>query len=564
MIARNLTFSAHALIAAVLVLAAAGCAQQPVLDQAFDYPDRASGRSVRGSARTEIDPLNSARLAAREDDWAQAQVGFAAMLRQDLRNPQLQFLNGLAYDQLSRRGDRADAELARVGYQNAVNFDPGHFWSHVFLGFLELDAGDFNAAQASFARAVHDQPERWEAVYGLGVASYYVGDIRLALLAAHRLQSLEGDRATSLRLLALATAAAGDEAAFEVGRELQMLTPDDPVLTRRIGELLRGSVTERPVSNSWEATWDSDGAGDQVVVDVTIILSSQVQTETRGINLMDGLNIQFGYSNVHTSNRVSGFDRGSSRSITTTIRVPELTYSLNLFNKGGQIYQVLARPSLTAYLGRESEFFAGRTVNVGVSGINLGMLQPIDVGVGLRVTPEAIEGNRVTFNISANRSFLSQEQVGNFSESLTTFKQLVNATAEVEFGQTLLLSALSERVRDASFSKTPGVGDVPGLSLLFNSRKSMQRTESLLVLVTPMRPTSFASADREPIESVQRLRDAWGRWIDPQSSVFAIMSRLEGQTFFSEPKSGDLRWRSVITPKMLDEAVSENVLLALR
>jgi type II secretory pathway component GspD/PulD (secretin) len=204
------------------------------------------------------------------------------------------------------------------------------------------------------------------------------------------------------------------------------------------------------------------------------------------------------------------------------------------------------------------------TPTVGVSGVNLGTVQPIDVGVGLKVTPERIDGSKVKFQVNANRSFLSREQIGTFQEALTTFKQLVNATAEVEFGQTLLLSALSEKVRDATFSKTPGLGDVPGVSALFNDRTALNRTESLLVLVTPLRSTTIATRDREPATTVERLRKGWSTWIDPNSSVDAVLSRLESQQFFGKPEVGDVRWRSALTPALLQEALAENIQLARR
>jgi type II secretory pathway component GspD/PulD (secretin) len=302
----------------------------------------------------------------------------------------------------------------------------------------------------------------------------------------------------------------------------------------------------------------------QVVIDLTIILSSQVRNESRGINLLDGLNFQYGYTNNYASNRPSGGEWSSLRTITSNIGIPQLTYSLNLFNNSGQTYQVLARPSLTAYLGRESEFFAGRTINVGVSGVNLGTLQPIDVGVGLKVTPEIIDGDKITFRVSASRSFLSRETVGTFQESLTTFKQLVQATAEVRFGQTLLLSALSERVRDATYSKTPGLGDIPGPSILFNDRSSLTRTESLLIMVTPMRPTTFATPDRQPSATVEHLLAAWRTWLDPTSNVEAVLQRLESQRFFSQAEHGDLKWGAAVTPALLKEAINENLQLAAR
>lgn len=558
------------LVQLAVVAALTGCAHQPTSDTAWGSMPAEPVVASQAGLPMGVDPLPMAARAAHNGQWALAQSGFAAALRDDVRNPHLQFLNGLAYDQLSRAGDRSKLDLARVGYQNATRFDPGNYWAHLQLGYLELDAGNYVAAQSSFARAVQDQPQRWEAAYGLGVASYYAGDAALARLAAERLRQIDPDHPGTLRLLAFAMAAVGEPEAADVARRLQEIEPRDTFTPRRVAEVLRGFTLAQHESATGETTADvaapftGTESAEQVMIDVTIILSSNVQTENRGINLFDGLSLQYGYTNNFTSNRASGQERTSSRSITSNIAIPQLTYSLNLFNNTGQFYQVLARPSLTAYMGRESEFFAGRTINVGISGINLGSLQPIDVGVGLKVTPESVNGDKITFRVSANRSFLSREQVGTFSESLTTFKQLVSATAEVEFGQTLLLSALSEKVRDATYSKTPGLGDIPGVSLLFNDRSALNRTESLLVLVTPMRPTTFASRDQEPPATVEQLRRSWQSWIEPRSDVAAIVGRLESQQFFTQAESGDLKWRSTQTPQLLREALDESALLAAR
>jgi tetratricopeptide (TPR) repeat protein len=550
------------------------CAQSPTRDAdlfAGEPEDRQAVTGVTDSSST----LQLALDAVASGNWSRAQVAFADSLRDDVRNPQLQFLNGLAYERMARAGDRAKLDLARVGYENATRFDAGSYWAHLHLGYLELDAGNYAAAQESFAKAVQDQPGRWEASYGLGVASYYSGDAAMARLAAERLRQIDPANPGTLRLLAYAMAMVGDPAALEAAQQLKSADPADTISARRVAEVLRGATlaqasmdgTSEAVPMDPNFAMPVDAApdeGGQLVIDVTIILSSQVKTENRGINLFDGLSLQYGMTNVYTSNRSSGQDPTSSRSITSTIAIPQLTYSLNLFNDTGQTYQVLARPSLNAYLGRESEFFAGRTITVGVSGVNLGTLQPIDVGVGLKVTPERIDGNRVKFQVHANRSFLSREQVGTFQEALTTFKQLVNATAEVEFGQTLLLSALSEKVRDATFSKTPGLGDIPGVSALFNDRTALNRTESLLVLVTPLRTTTIATRDREPANTVERLRKGWSSWIDPSSSLEAVLSRLEAQRFFGKPEVGDVRWRSALTPELLQEALAENIQLARR
>jgi tetratricopeptide (TPR) repeat protein len=563
---QRVTVAPVAMLVATLIMSG-GCAQQPARESTLGGWETAPTRSGRDAGHSAGDPLQAAHQAAAAGDWPRAQAGFAAALREDLRNPQLQYLNALAYDQLSRRGDAAATDLARVGYRNAIAFDPGHYWAHLQLGYLDLDSGEYAAAQDAFANAVREQPDRWEAVYGLGVASWYLGDAGLALLAARKLEQIEPGNPLGLRLLALATAAHGDDAAVEMAQRLHNTDPGDRFASRRISEVLRLAQSRDYDRSPFGLTDPDDGSpvGDeQVVIDVTIILSSQVDARIRGINLLDGLKVQYGYENIYRANRSSGEDWNSNRSITSSINIPQLTYSLNLFNNSGQIYQVLARPSLTAFLGQESEFFAGRTVNVGVSGINLGSLQPIDVGVGLRVRPESIEGNKVKFTLSANRSFLSRDQAGNFTESLTTFKQRVSATAEVEFGQTLLLSALSEQVRDDIESKTPGLGDIPVMSTLFNNRTTLSRTESLLILVTPMRPTSISTRDRDPPQSVEALRQHWESWIDPKSSAYAIQERIGAQHFFTGARSGDLRWRQAVSEDLLLEALDENTQLAMR
>jgi tetratricopeptide (TPR) repeat protein len=529
-------------------------------------------------AQTTDSLLQAGLNAARAGRWEKAQVSFNAALREDLRSSRLNFLNALAYDQLARQGHPQYAELARVGYQNASRYGGGRFWAELYLGYLELDRQNFSAAQEAFAAAVREQPQRWEAFYGLGVSSYYSGDVLTSRLAAERCRELAPTEPSVLRLEAFTRAAAGDAEVDAVVAEYMRVGHADPYFARRVGDVLRETRLAQAVQPMPSATPGAVVPADpgvaqapsaapaspanQIMVDVVIILSSLLDTTSQGVNLFDGLSFQYGFSNGYAATRASGGTWSSTRSITSTIGVPQLNYSLNLFNDSGQHYEVLARPSLVAYMGRESKFFAGRTINVKVSGVNLGALQPIDVGVGLEVVPESIDGQRVTFHISANRSFLSREEIGRFEESLTTFKQAVAATAEVEFGQTLLLSALAETVRDATFSKVPGLGDVPGVSLFFRQHTDNRRQESLIILLTPSRPLTFATNVPTRPAAVDALIDTWRGVVEPKSDVEEILKRINRSRFFRAPASGDLRWSHVLTRALLDEALRENVALA--
>src|SRR5204863_7640601 len=146
----------------------------------------------------------------------------------------------------------------------------------------------------------------------------------------------------------------------------------------------------------------------------------------------------------HTTeeNWLTGAPPAFTRVFTSALRVPEITYSLNLFNTKDDFYRVITRPSLVATLKETSEFFIGKTVSVAVSGINLGSLQLIDLGTFVRVTPAAISPTQAKFKIEVIRSFPIETAAGTFQQSLTAFKQVVTATAEVDFGKTLILSGL--------------------------------------------------------------------------------------------------------------------------
>jgi len=513
--------------------------------------------------------------ALRAQRWSEAREPLSRLLQQDLRNGHLQFLHALVEENEARDTDRARLELAAVGYANANRFAPGHYWALLHQGFIDLDRHEYTSAQALFAEAVLDQPQRWEAFYGLGVASYYRRDLPLLHLAAQRAVQLAPDHPDALRLQALALAVQGDPTAAGLAQRSAsgVAAPLRAHLDRRVGELLVAAQSV-PVASFTQDFGEPDpfpGAGfaandpNQVVVEVTILLNSALDTANRGINLFDGLRILYGYSNTLASTFTS-FGRESTRSITSQISSPQLDYSLNLFNDSGQYYSVVARPSITAHLGRESQFFAGRTLNVEVSGINLGQLQPIDVGVQLKVTPEQIDGQKVTFQIAAERSFLSQQQIGSFENSLTTFRQSVSATADVEFGQTLVLSALSEEVSDRSYSKVPVAGDVPVVNWFTRRSQDSTRQESLLILVTPKLPLSISTPDtpEQRLRTTQALLQAWQQRIDPRSDVPAILERLQRMRWLRAPEPGDLSLRLPQSEKLQREAVEESLLLARR
>jgi type II secretory pathway component GspD/PulD (secretin) len=265
----------------------------------------------------------------------------------------------------------------------------------------------------------------------------------------------------------------------------------------------------------------------QVLVQVTLILSDDTLDQGEGLNLLDGLQLQFGESLNQTN--VSGHPTASfERTITGMIALPQVTYSLNLFNRTRSYYWVLSRPTLTAYLGQESDFFVGHTVSVPVAGVNLGSLQSVDAGTSLKVTLLEITAKKVKFKIEANRSFFDPvSQIQGFSQQISVFKESASATAELQFGQTLILSGLSENTTDQNHNVVPGFSQVPVIGELFGRHDIETQKTSVLILVTPLPPVEMDLPQR--IERDGEAADVakfWTTLIDPQSDLRAITADL--------------------------------------
>ncbi|MDT7838185.1 hypothetical protein [Aquabacterium sp. OR-4] len=503
---------------------------------------------------------------------------FADAAAQDVTDPRRQTLLGLAYH-AEAGGGPDGVRMARVGYEAALRAAPHDFWAGALAGRAAFDLGDYQGASNHFGRLVLHHPHRAEALAALAVAAYHAGDPGLALLAAQRAEVLVRDApadsagpppspglnatpgaslppaaltlATALRVSALAHAALGEQAAAE--GTLQRLAVADSkgaeAVRGRTRQLLRTAPIDdakSPAADSREDDEDaprarsSAGENRQVTVDVAILLAQYKRSDRVGLNLLDGLRLQ--YSATRTSNGTRS-DSGSSdfvRTITRAISLPDLSYNLNLFNRQGDYYEVAARPTLSALLNEPSEFFVGRSLSVEVSGINSGELKDIDVGVRLKALPLEIDESGAKIQITAERSFLQDASAGTFKQSISTFRQSVSATARVEFGQTLLLSGLSETVSNTTSSSTPLLGDAPVLGLAFNQRSTDQRRDAVLILVTPSRTTSFQSASWVRSDKLQQLIALWEKVVDPATNAGSVVQRLSQMRLFSRMQAGDV------------------------
>ncbi|MFO1288576.1 MAG: hypothetical protein U1F49_19905 [Rubrivivax sp.] len=552
---RRLATLPPAIAALTLLLALGGCATPPA------EPGAAPARS-----QLERSGIATALLAGRPEA---ARPLLTAALRSEPQNGYLHLLNGLTY-QLADASQQS-AELAQVGYDAAVKFAPGYYWSHYYAGLAKFGQADYAAAADEFAWAILDRPEAPAAFAALAATAYYGGDLGVARVVAERALALAPQDPLVLRTSAYVAAARGDRPQLAKVLERAKALPAGSLdsQTPRLSQLLRTATLaaaddKAPPTAAPEpagAATPPDNGPQQVMVEVTLLLSQDTTKHSVGINLLDGLKLQFGGDNKTERRRGTGAADTFSRVITTALSVPQITYSLNLFNTHDDFYDVVVRPSLVAMLGQQSEFFIGRTLSVAVSGINAGALQTIDVGTSVKLTPLEISRERTKFRVDTVRSFFVPTSSGTFTESVTTFKQTVGATAEVEFGKTLILSGLYEAVNVGWTSKVPVLGDIPVGNLLFNERQKTQSRDAAIVLVTPRLAGTIETDTRAfRAETLTRLLSMWKELVDPLANLDALTDKIRGklQRYF-RPQPGDLRLPAASEPTTARQAIGETL-----
>lgn len=503
--------------------------------------------------------------ALRRGDAATARDAAQLLVLADPRSAQAHLLLAASYH---LAGDPASLDMAMSGYGAARQFEGSSAWAPLLAGMAALQRSQPERAMEQFASAALAEPDQHLAFEGLAAAAYASGQLDLAQAAADRARTLSADSAIGWRMATLSAAGRGD------GPQVDALLIRTPALlpaaeqqwvAQRSRRLLRTFAVDQQLAQAKDAAQapasvpnsqpPAANAPNQLTVDVTLILADDRQTKAYGVNLLDGLQSIFSVGRNFTGTSVDGGPYSSTTTITRAIRIPDITYNLNIFNRGNRYYDVIARPSLTAFKGQQSTFFVGEQLSVQVSGVNSAQLEKIDVGVALKITPNEISEDGAQFKVEADRSFFSDQGLGSFAQGIATFKQSVTATADVRFGETLILSGLSESVTDGQESRTPVVGDIPGPNVLFSRKTQIKRSRSVLVLVTPSRPASFART-RAVAPAVQRLIELWDTLIERRHGLPALAERILRSPKFTRAAAGDIAVRSIRDPQVLIPLIS--------
>jgi len=512
-----------------------------------------------------------------------------AALQLQITDSRLQLLNGFVYHQMAERGDQSKLPLAEQGYNLAIRFDPTNWQAHHQLGLLNLDRRDFAAAQNNLAEAAFYRPDDPDVLYNLAMASYYNQDPETAAGALARLREVPGyaTDGSVLQASSLVMAALGHpdraEAFLSLCRQQKGDDRTANFIESRVGDWQRFHthaakvvpaqlLVDQPETRRQSVAPAASGpaAPDEnqmVIVDVVIIRTEESNTTSKGVNLLNGLKLQFGIP-TSTTNAIE-FTRTYSRtrgpltqSLVSRMTVPSVEYSLNIFNANNTRNEILARPTLVALNGEPSEFFSGVEINAAAVSGGDGEAVNIDkeIGVKLTITPQVLEDNQIKMAVQAQRTFLTTPNTTsvNFTFRIDTSKTQVNANVVMDFGETLILSGMSEKETERTRDGVPGLQDTPVVQYFFSKAGTTDFQKSVLILITPRPPEFINRSARNLARDQERrlrgespvlneLRARYADWFKPYPNWASVFHHMQDNSLYREFRTGDVSlevWRS--------------------
>jgi pilus assembly protein CpaC len=165
----------------------------------------------------------------------------------------------------------------------------------------------------------------------------------------------------------------------------------------------------------------------------------------------------------------------------------DLLSAIDLGETVGQV-TTLANPNLTALSGETGTFLAGGEVPIPIaSGLGTVSIEYKQYGVSLAYTPTVLADGRISLRVRPEVSQLTYDNAVTFAGTrvpgLTTRR--TETTVELGSGQSFMIAGLLQNNHNNSFSKTPGISDLPVLGALFRSNGFQRNETELVIIITP-------------------------------------------------------------------------------
>lgn len=248
----------------------------------------------------------------------------------------------------------------------------------------------------------------------------------------------------------------------------------------------------------------------QVQLDVVVAQVSRSEFRQLGFNFLSSRNSSFIGSTLNglaaqptaLGNVASGTAQGSilaAQGFVASTTSPNIPFGVLNSNSGflgflqalrnESASKLLAEPKLTTSSGRQAFFQVGgeQAVLSGASGVNGPGAAFQTIGTTLSFLPVVLGNGKIQLTVNPrvrtpNSAFGIQTSFG----FVTGFDdKQVNATVEMETGQTFVIGGLIQNETRGIVNKVPVLGDLPFVGVLFSTKEYTETEQEVVILVTP-------------------------------------------------------------------------------
>jgi len=157
-----------------------------------------------------------------------------------------------------------------------------------------------------------------------------------------------------------------------------------------------------------------------------------------------------------------------------------------------RMLQILAEPNVLAINGKTASFLAGGefpfpNLQGGGSGLGSVTVQFREFGIRINFTPTITPRGTIRLQVTPEVSSLDYAN-GLVFQGITIpglSTRRVSTEIELEAGQSFAIGGLLDNRLTETYSKVPGIGDLPIIGKLFRSRSFNRNKSELLVIVSP-------------------------------------------------------------------------------
>jgi pilus assembly protein CpaC len=160
--------------------------------------------------------------------------------------------------------------------------------------------------------------------------------------------------------------------------------------------------------------------------------------------------------------------------------------------ENSQVIQILAEPTLSAISGEKASFLSGGefpfpVIQPSSSGFTSVTIQFRPYGVRLDFTPNVLPDGTIQLKVAPEVSALdytNEVQIAGYTIPAISTRR-ADTEVELKDGQSFMISGLLDNRTTDQLEKIPGIGDIPILGKLFQTKSSTHSVVELAVIVTP-------------------------------------------------------------------------------